>query len=304
MIIWAIAATLAAVIAVLLLILYRRQVKKTCRQLTFLAEHQTNLRLTVDLPLPGLGRLADGMNRIIDQSRQIRLDSRHSEMQLKETITSLSHDIRTPLTSMDGYFQLLLESDVQEDRQRYIAIIQSRIASLNDMLEELFTYARLQDSQYRLLIQKIDFSRCVCDTIFSFYEEFQAKGIEPSVTLEDERLFIRGNEEALARTVQNMMKNALVHGKGRIALSLFREGSCALFQCANQVEHPEEIDISQVFGRFYRADSARTKSSTGLGLSIARELTERMGGQILADLDGDQFSVQIRFPEEGIRKER
>lgn len=299
MIIWVIAAG-AAVIAVSLLILYRRQVKKTCRQLEFLSENQTNLRLTADLPFPELCRLADDMNRIIDQSRQIRLDSRRSETQLKETITSLSHDIRTPLTSMDGYFQLLLESDAQEDRQRYISIIQSRIASLNDMLEELFTYARLQDSQYRFPSRRIDFSRCVCDTIFSFYEEFQAKGIEPSVTLEDERLFIQGNEEALGRTVQNLMKNTLVHGKGRIALSLFREDSCAVFQCANQVENPQEIDISQVFGRFYRADSARTKSSTGLGLSIARELTERMGGQIRADLDGNQFSVQIRFPEEGM----
>ena len=100
--VWAIIATVVAAITILILIVYRRQVKMTCRQLAFLKEHQTNLRLTSDLPLKELNELVDGINDILDLSREIRKSAQQSEDSLKETITNLSHDIRTPLTSMDG----------------------------------------------------------------------------------------------------------------------------------------------------------------------------------------------------------
>lgn len=296
MIIIAIAACAAAILLAVLFCLYRRQVQKTCRQLSFLKEHTTNLRLTSDLPFRELSQLTDRINELIDDSRKIRLEARLQENRLKETITNLSHDIRTPLTSMDGYFQLLLESDSPAERNRYLSIIQSRIKSLGEMLEELFTFARLQDADYQLPTERIDFARCIFDTVFSFYEEFRKKGIEPAADFCDGHLFVMGNEEALRRAVQNLIRNALVHGHENFILKLYEEDGQAVFRCANQVEHPEEIDITRVFGRFYKADSARTHTSAGLGLSIARELTERTGGQIRAQLSGNLFEVEIRYP--------
>ena len=173
--VWAIIATVVAAITILILIVYRRQVKMTCRQLAFLKEHQTNLRLTSDLPLKELNELVDGINDILDLSREIRKSAQQSEDSLKETITNLSHDIRTPLTSMDGYFQLLVQSDSEEERQHYIAVIQNRITSLKDMLEELFTYTKLQNESYELAVESLDFGKCVFDTVFSFYDEFHHK---------------------------------------------------------------------------------------------------------------------------------
>lgn len=296
MMIWATAASILAAAAVVILILYRRQIRKICRHLSFMKEENTNMRLTSDLPFTELNELIDGMNDIVDQSRKIREDVRNNEAHLKETITNLSHDIRTPLTSLDGYFQFLLTSDSEEERQRYIRVIQTRIGSLKDMLEELFTYTRLQDAEYKLETEIMDFGKCVCDTVFSFYDEFQAKGIEPQADFCDGHLYIRGNEEAVRRAVQNLVKNALVHGKGRISLKLYCENERTGFECANDSEHPEEIDMNQVFSRFYRADSARTHSSAGLGLSIAKGLTERMGGTAEASLDGNLFTVRLEFP--------
>ena len=296
MIIITIAACAAAILLAVLFCLYRRQVQKTCRQLSFLREHTTNLRLTSDLPFGELNQLTDCINELIDDSRKIRLEARLQENRLKETITNLSHDIRTPLTSMDGYFQLLLESDSPAERDRYLSIIQNRIKSLGDMLEELFTFARLQDTDYQLPTERIDFARCIFDTVFSFHEEFRKKGIEPSADFCDGHLFVTGNEETLRRAVQNLIRNALVHGHENFILKLYEEDGQAVFRCANQVEHPEEIDITRVFGRFYKADSARTHTSAGLGLSIARELTERTGGQIRAQLSGNLFEVEIRYP--------
>ena len=120
---WAIIATAVAVITIFIFFAYRRQVQKTCRQLAFLKNHQTNLRLTSDLPFHELNELVDGINDILDLSREIKKTAQQSEDSLKETITNLSHDIRTPLTSMDGYFQLLTQSQSEEERQHYIAVI-------------------------------------------------------------------------------------------------------------------------------------------------------------------------------------
>lgn len=301
MVIWASAATAAAVILIVILILYRRQVRKTGRQLEFLKDRRTNLRLTSDLPLKEFNELIDGINEVIDQSREVRESAQHNEMQLKETITNLSHDIRTPLTSLDGYFQLLQQSDSEEERRKYVGIIQSRISSLKEMLEELFTYTRLQDADYELETELIDFGKCVYDTVFSFYDECQNRGIEPQVDFCGGHLFVRGNEEAVRRALQNLIRNALVHGHKGISLELFEENGKAVFRCSNDVAHPEEIDIERVFSRFYKADSARTHTSTGLGLSIAKGLVERMDGEIRAELEGECFVVEILFNEADAR---
>ena len=161
MLIWAVAATAAAVVFALIWILYRRQVKKTCRQLAFLKEQKTNMRLTADLPFPELNELTDGVNSVLDLSREMRQEAQKNETDLKETITNLSHDIRTPLTSLDGYFQLLIQSESEEERLRYIEIIKARIGSLKEMLEELFTYTKLQDAEYELETECVDFGKCV-----------------------------------------------------------------------------------------------------------------------------------------------
>lgn len=296
MVAWGIAATVAVIIVMGILIAYRRQVKKTCRQLAFLKEHQTNLRISAGLPFSELNELIDGINDTLDLSRKIQKESQQSEDSLKETITNLSHDIRTPLTSMDGYFQLLAQSTSEEERQHYIAIIQNRITSLKEMLEELFTYTKLQNETYELELEPMDFGKSVFDTVFSFYDEFQRKGIKPQIDFCDGHLPIIGNLEAIRRALQNIVKNALEHGKERIIFELQRDNAQAVFRCMNDVESPNEIDITQVFSRFYKADTARSNTSTGLGLSIAKELIDRMGGSITADISANIFIIEIKLP--------
>ena len=296
MILWAIAATFAAILFLVLFLAYRRQVKKICRQLAFQKNNRTNLRLTASLPFQELNALIDSINTVIDLSHEIEHTAWKSETELKETFINLSHDIRTPLTSMDGYLQLLSQSESEKERAYYCAVIQSRIAVLKEMLEELFTYTKLQNEAYTLELEPLDFGKCVRDTTFSFYDEFQAKGIEPKISLSEEPLSIMGNEEALHRTIQNIIKNALEHGYNAISLNLTNDNTEVVFPCSNDVQNPGEIDTSKIFTRFYKADSARTHSSTGLGLFIAKGLTERMNGRILATLENDRFTIEIRFP--------
>ena len=164
------------------------------------------------------------------------------------------------------------------------------------MLEELFTYTKLQNETYELEIEPLDFGKSVFDTVFSFYDEFQRKGIEPQIDFCDGHLPILGNPEAIRRALQNIIKNALEHGQKQISFSLSVRDNQAVFCCRNDVKNPDEVDMSQVFSRFYKADSARSSASTGLGLSIAKGLIDRMGGMITANLNGSTFCIEICFP--------
>lgn len=295
MIFWAVSATLAAAAALIFLLAYKRQIKLTRKELEFMKSHSTNLRLTSSLPFSDLCGLIDSINGEIDRARLMRDRARANEESLKETVTNLSHDIRTPLTSLDGYFQLLAEAATEEERRHYTEMIQSRISSLKELLEELFTFAKLQDESYMPTAEPTDFSKCVYDCTFSFYDDFRKRSIEPEIDFTEEKLTVNGNAEALKRAVQNIIKNALEHGKEHIRLTLEEKDGNAVFRCSNDTENPQDIDISKVFSRFYKADPARTHTSTGLGLSIAKGLAEKSGGSITADIDGNTFTVELMF---------
>lgn len=295
MLIWAISATVLSVAVTTLFIAYRRQVRSTCRHLAFMKQHKTNLRLHSNLPFSDLYELEDSINALLDGADAMRHKAEHNEQDLKDAITNISHDIRTPLTSLDGFFQLLKNADSEQEREQCVEVIQNRINNLKYMLEELFTYTKLQNQDYQLQTEPVELTRCIGSALIAFYNDFQEKGIEVQTEFTDEKITVKCNPEAVQRIVRNVLKNVLDHGSKAVRVVLKQEKSRVVFTCANQVVHPENIDISQIFTRFYKADPARTHSSTGLGLAIAKELAQRMNGGMSAAVEGDWFAVTVWF---------
>ncbi|MCD7742342.1 MAG: HAMP domain-containing histidine kinase [Ruminococcus sp.] len=295
MLIWALLATLASIVLALIFAAYRRQVKNTCRYMAFISDKRTNMLLPSNLPFKELDNLNKEINKLLENVQKIIAKHSSEDRLLKEAITNISHDIRTPLTSLDGYFQLLARSESEEERQKYIAIIDERIDNLKYMLEELFTYTKLRNDTYQLQLEKIDFSKSVYDTLFSFYEEINSRGIEPQINFSDEQIFVDGNNEAIKRIIQNILKNAFDHGTGKLILSMKRNGDSVVFVCSNDIHGNEEIDLSQIFTRFYKANPARTHSSTGLGLSIAKQLAQRMNGNLSASVSENIFTIIFKM---------
>ncbi len=296
MVIWTAAALALCLALIIIIILFLRQINKICRCLAFIGTRKTNMRLTADIPFRSTGRLIDSVNILLEEMAGERLELERESRGLKDSLTGIAHDIRTPLTSLSGYFQLLTVTEDPAERERYCRIIKARIGSLEAMLEELFTYTKLQNSDYKIELERMDFTRCAIDTVLAFYGQFSQRGIRPAVDMEESPAYIYGNAEAVRRILQNIIKNALVHGKGEVSVSLRRNGDSVVFRCSNRCESPEEIDIEGVFTRFYKADSARKDTSTGLGLTIASELAGRLGGRLTAELKGDIFGVDAVFP--------
>ena len=295
MMIWAIGATVLSVAVIALFIAYRRQVRSTCRHLAFMKQHKTNLRLHSNLPYGELYELEDGINALLDRSDAMRQKAERNEQNLKDAITNISHDIRTPLTSLDGFFQLLKNADSEEERQQCVDVIQNRINNLKYMLEELFTYTKLQNEDYQLQTAPVELTQCIGSAMIAFYNDFQEKGIGVQTAFPEEEITVNCNSEAVQRIVQNMLKNVLDHGSKTVKVTLKQERERVVFTCANYVDNRECIDISQIFTRFYKADPARTHSSTGLGLAIAKGLAQRMRGDMTAAVEGNWFVVTVWF---------
>ena len=300
MIFWAAAATAGCIALIVILVLFVRQINEICRRLAFIRTHRTNMQLTSRAPFRSTGRLIDEVNLILEETAGERLELERESRGLKESLTGISHDIRTPLTSLSGYFQLLTQTEDEEERGRYSSIIKARIGSLEAMLEELFTYTKLQNSDYQMELSSVNFTQCVIDTLLAFYGQFAERGIRPEADIEETPVYIYGNGEAVRRILQNIVKNALVHGAEKVSFSLHSREGTVTFRCSNRCLTPEEIDIEGVFTKFYKADSARKDTSTGLGLTIAAELAKRLDADLQAELEGDVFTILLRFARNGV----
>ena len=274
---------------------YQRQVKDICRQLAFLMKHDSNMLIHREFGLGGIGMLSDRLNDLLELRRKEKQYYQEKETLIADTYTNLSHDIRTPLTSLDGYFQLMEACENVEEQRRYLNIIHERIHSLNEMLEELFMFTKLKNESYRLELTSCCINRILKETVFSYYDDWVRREIQPDIQITEEQLYIDGNKQGLSRIIQNVIKNGLDHGEKKIRIVLKREQNQAVLRISNQVTASEQIDIEHVFDRFYKADAARIKTSTGLGLSIAREFVRRMNGEIGAKIEENEFIVEMRF---------
>ena len=274
---------------------YQRQVKDICRQLAFLMKHDSNMLIHREFGLGGIGMLSDRLNDLLELRRKEKQYYQEKETLIADTYTNLSHDIRTPLTSLDGYFQLMEACENVEEQRRYLNIIHERIHSLNEMLEELFMFTKLKNESYRLELTSCCINRILKETVFSYYDDWVRREIQPDIQITEEQLYIDGNKQGLSRIIQNVIKNGLDHGEKKIRIVLKREQNRAVLRISNQVIASEQIDIEHVFDRFYKADAARSKTSTGLGLSIAREFVRRMNGEIGAKIEENEFIVEMSF---------
>ena len=291
----AIISTLIAIFCIIYVIMIRRQIKDFCRQVRFIDEHNSNKLISTDLRGKEFIELAGHINELIDEKNRVKIQAENNERAFKDTIAGISHDIRTPLTSLDGYFQLMKNSSDSELNDKYSKIIGARIHSLQDMTEQLFTFVKLENPSYILECDSVNLTQTLCDVMFSIYDDIVNSGLEPNVTIPDEIYSVNANLAGLKRVLQNIIKNALVHGEKDLFVSIQPHGEDVQIAIGNKIAEGEEIDVTRVFDRFYKADASRNKGSTGLGLFIAKQLTERMGGQINAELTDGIFTIIIKL---------
>ncbi len=283
--------TLAALgIAVLRLWSYRVQLLEMARTLEE-TPAESNLRLTVRMSGEAPRRLCRAVNRRLEEGRQLRLETSRREQELKYTMACISHDIRTPLAGAMGYLQLLEEDP--ERQAEYLGIVKKRLEELGALLEELFLYTRLQGGSLPLECGEMAALPPLWEALAEFYPQLEAAGVEPELRFDREDMAVRANPEALGRVYRNLIANALRHGGGGLAIF----GGEGEIRFSNELLPGSRPDPERLFDRFYQSSPARAKGGAGLGLSIVRELMERMGGRVSARISGNTLEIRLTFPQ-------
>lgn len=272
-----------------------KEIYKINDQLEFLIDNNSQMRISSSFSIRPLVEFAEIANDFLDSFHNKEKLYINKEKYLQNTIRGLSHDIRTPLTSLDGYLQVLEEGVEEPNKEKYFNIMKNRIKSLNSIIDQLFTFVKLQEEEYKLEMEKIDISSLALETLFNYYEDFKYRNIEPNINFSKEKIFIRANTDALERIFQNIYKNILEHGDNPLSLSLSENDGKALFISKNKIKGDLKINKDDIFKEFYKADNSRRTSSTGLGLAITKALVEKLGGQISTDIEDNIFIIKIIF---------
>ena len=290
---WAAAAVLAAVAIALgvKVWLLRRGAKALRLDLAQKLREDTNTLLSLPCRDRELRRLASSLNEELRLLRKERLRYQQGDRELKEAVVNVSHDLRTPLTALSGYVELLKGEALSPAGQRYLSQIEDRAQAMQAMTEELFRYS-LAAEETALTLEPVDLRAAVEEALLSFYGAFQQKGVVPQLSLPQGPVTRQLDKAALSRVLGNILTNALKYSPGELAVALSPAG---VLTFSNPAPDLDPVSAGRLFHRFYTVESSA--QSTGLGLSIARELTQRLGGTISARWESGRLQVELTFPE-------
>ena len=290
---WAAAAVLAAVVLALgvKVWLLRRGARALRLGLAQKLREDTNTLLSLPCRDRALRRLAASLNEELRLLRKERLRYQQGDRELKEAVVNVSHDLRTPLTALSGYVELLKGEALSPAGQRYLSQIEDRAQAMQAMTEELFRYS-LAAEETALTLEPVDLRAAVEEALLSFYGAFQQKGVVPQLSLPQGPVTRQLDKAALSRVLGNILTNALKYSPGELAVALSPAG---VLTFSNPAPDLDPVSAGRLFHRFYTVESSA--QSTGLGLSIARELTQRLGGTISARWESGRLQVELTFPE-------
>ncbi|MBD3920486.1 HAMP domain-containing histidine kinase [Paenibacillus sp. PR3] len=265
------------------------EIRRTTRQLQQWNDGRTAKKLDVIVQDRDMEALAEQINRQIDRTRQANAEKTRTENELKQAISHISHDIRTPMTSILGYVQLIESEELSETQKReYTAVVRKSALRLKALLEDFFELSVIESPDYALSMEKVTLGELVLESLVGHYEAFNQRHIEPIIRLPEEEICVVADASAVKRVIENLVTNAIRYSAGDVSIQLERTAGSSSVRLTIHNSAPRllQADLAHLFDRFYKADQQRTERGTGLGLSIAKSLMHKMNGRLTAELQG------------------
>lgn len=289
---WILCSILILLLLLLLIkiIRLRKGMDEICEEFQKCLSSDTNSLISLSSGDRHLRKFAEEINRQLRIFRKQQNKYLSGDASFKEAITNVSHDLRTPLTAISGYLELLENEEKTQTVHRYLSAIKNRTQAMKNLTEELFRYSVILSASEDLSVEKVSLHTVLEESFAGMYAAFKSRGITPQITLPEEPVFCRANKNALGRVINNILSNALKYSDGDLRVELFADGSI-LF--SNTAKSLSEVQVGKLFDRFYTVESAR--NSHGLGLAIAKHLTEQMGGEIRAEYREAVLSIYVKF---------
>ena len=284
---------LAALCLLAYLLVLRHSLREAAEELDEKLRTDTNTLISISSGDRAMQSLVTHINRQLQALRRERLRLHSGNAELTVAVTNISHDLRTPLTALCGYLDLLEQEPQTEAAARYLAVIRERTDAMRALMEELFRYSVLTATADELHTEPVCLNDVLEQSLAGFYGALSARGITPSVQLPEEKVIRPLDAAALRRVFDNILSNAAKYSDGDLAVVLAPDGKVTF---SNRASALSRVEAARLFDRFYTVDSAR--GSTGLGLSIAKLLTEKLHGTISADYENETLRICIAFPTE------
>ena len=294
-VLWVLCGVLS--VTVILLCAKNHMLKKSMAEIrTELAEYlneDTNTVISVSSRDKQIRLLASELNRHLRILRRERHRYIQGDLELKNAVTNISHDLRTPLTAICGYLDLLQREEKDEKTERYLRIIRDRVDLLTRLTEELFQYTIILSTDSNAARESVAINGVLEESIASFYTVLRERKITPAVQIPESKVIRMIDRSALVRVFSNLLGNAIKYSDGDLEITLSETGVIVF---ANTASGLSEAQVGRLFDRFYTVETAR--KSTGLGLAIARTLMEQMNGTIAAQYEDHKLRIVLTLPKE------
>lgn len=281
--------------SVLFLLLYllilRHSIREAAEELDEKLKTDTNTLLSISTGDRAVRALAAQINNQLRVLRKERLKLQVGSDELTTAVTNISHDLRTPLTAICGYLDLLMQEPQSEKSERYLAVIRERTDAMRGLTEELFRYSVIAGTIEELHLEPVCLNDILEQSLVGFYGALTGRGITPEIQMPEQEVVRELDVAAIRRILDNLLSNAVKYSDGDLCVSLTDKGEIIF---SNHAVGLDSVQVKRLFDRFYTVETAR--QSSGLGLSIAKLLTEHMGGSITATYHNGNLSVSVIFP--------
>ena len=282
------------IVLLIIFILKTKEINRLTLELKKLNREGKIEKLRLSLPNKNIENLIVEINTLIDDKRKMENIYKEKDMELREAIANMSHDLRTPLTSIMGYVYLLNDDKLdKEERKEYLKIIEKRSLVLNDLITSFYGLSRIQADQYEIKFEPVNLELVLGEIIAAFYETLDYKFGEPEINIEEGLGPVLGDKQALNRIFTNLIENIIKHGEGEVKISLKKKNKYIVMEFSNKAEELESKDVNRIFEKFFTKDRMRTGQNTGLGLAIVKLLVEKQGQKIEAKKVGNRLVINI-----------
>lgn len=287
---------IALTLAVIKIVLLRRGFDELTENIEDQVSGKTQIPVTLTTSDPHARHTAEILNRELKNLDRERNEYLDGNRKVAEAVTGISHDIRTPLTAINSYLDLMADEKDEALKAQYLERIKSRTLSLSDLADELFKYSTSTDPERypvqteNIVSEPIDICRVLEECMLSFYAGFKKRGIEPDIEIPDEPVFVLCEKKSANRIFENIIGNAIKYANNDLKVKLDPKGQVIF---SNPAPDLTPVSAAKLFDRYYTVNEGH--ASTGLGFSIAKELITRNNGTIEADLKDGILMITVSF---------
>lgn len=279
-----------------MLLVFHWDIKKMTNQLDGIVESfGTNELVRTNTHSKTLEHFITKINRLIHLYKQDQQHKEKREKELKQEITNISHDLRTPLTSIKGFSELLTDSSLSEvEKKESLAIIQKKIDNLTGMVDLFYDLSQIDSADNQMVMEQQFLEQIVVENMLMFYDDFERHGLEIDV---DERntSSVLADLKATNRIIINIIQNALHYAKSQVTIKVTEQDEYVKLSATNDIDSFDQSELHRIFERTYRLDSSRTSGQLGLGLHIVQQLIHKQGGKVDSDIHNNEFRIDVFF---------